>query len=145
MANGHGGYRKPANPAPVSGPGKYSKRTDGQVLSAPSGDDLPYGERGKLLDAQRAAPLPSEGEPPAPVRLPQFGGGEFAGPTRYPDRPVTHGVDIGAGGGPEALSLPQTGFPMASGEVSRELASLASRDASGLLGRLFEQAQIYGV
>jgi hypothetical protein len=29
MANGHGGPRTPANPAPVSGPGALSKRTDG--------------------------------------------------------------------------------------------------------------------
>ena len=29
MPNGHGGYRKPEHPAPASGPGRLSKRTDG--------------------------------------------------------------------------------------------------------------------
>jgi hypothetical protein len=30
-----GGYRKPDKPAAVSGPGKFSKRTDGQPTAAP--------------------------------------------------------------------------------------------------------------
>ena len=32
MANGRGGYRQPSNPAPVSGPGALSKRTDGGAV-----------------------------------------------------------------------------------------------------------------
>ena len=41
----HGGYRTPSNPAPVSGPGSLSQRTDGgprQVQAEMSG--MPYGE-----------------------------------------------------------------------------------------------------
>ena len=39
-----GGYRKPQNPAAVSGPGALSKRTDGKqpVVRVP---DVPYGEQ----------------------------------------------------------------------------------------------------
>jgi hypothetical protein len=49
---GDGGYQAPRNPAPVSGPGKLSKRTDGgpaQALMTPTG--LPYGEAGALDQA----------------------------------------------------------------------------------------------
>ena len=33
MAEAHGGYRQPSSPAPVSGPGALSKRTDGNAPS----------------------------------------------------------------------------------------------------------------
>lgn len=52
----------PANPAPVSGPGALSQRTDGgpgsesQPIRVASGQ--PYGQRQALEGAQQAAPLP---------------------------------------------------------------------------------------
>lgn len=72
MANdsGHGGYRQPANPAPVSGPGRLSKRTDrGQpVRVAPGGD---YGDRQDMVALQKAAPLAQaptpQSTPPSPI------------------------------------------------------------------------------
>jgi len=51
----------PRDPAPVSGPGALSRRTDGgpsQPIRTPTG--LPYGDRQALEESQRAAPLPAE-------------------------------------------------------------------------------------
>ena len=42
MADGHGGYRRPTNPSPVSGPGALSRRTDGQQPT----QDLPNAKYG---------------------------------------------------------------------------------------------------
>ena len=53
-----GGYRKPNNPAPVSGPGALSQRTDGgptQPATYISG--LPQGEGQATYDQQLAAPM----------------------------------------------------------------------------------------
>ena len=53
-----GGYRKPTNPAPVSGPGALSQRTDGsptQPATYISG--LPQGEGQATYDQQLAAPM----------------------------------------------------------------------------------------
>lgn len=58
MANSHGGYREPAKPAPASGPGRLSKRTDGgptQKLRAMTGGS--YGEGQAMDELQRAAPM----------------------------------------------------------------------------------------
>jgi hypothetical protein len=62
MANGHGGYRQPMNPAPVSGPGALSQRTDGgavdgmqQPMQQYTGFE--YGENKSLNDQQAGAPM----------------------------------------------------------------------------------------
>lgn len=54
---GRGGRRTATNPAPVSGPGALSQRTDKAqpVRVAPGG---PYGSRQRLENQQKAAPLP---------------------------------------------------------------------------------------
>lgn len=103
MANGHGGYRKPANPAAVSGPGAHSRRTDGQpTMNLP---DAQYGEAATFAAAQQAgnmatdqstAPAPGGG---API---QFTG--MGAPTTMPDVPVTAGAEYGAGPGMEAIT-----------------------------------------
>lgn len=60
MANdrGHGGKRTPARPAPASGPGRLSKRTDGgptQKMREMTGGS--YGEGQEMADLQRSAPM----------------------------------------------------------------------------------------
>ena len=58
MTNGHGGYREPARPAPASGPGRLSKRTDGgpsQKMRALEGGA--YGEGKAMDELQRSAPM----------------------------------------------------------------------------------------
>lgn len=99
-------------------PGKaYSNRTDLQGPQAPTG--LPYGDRAKLIAAQRAVPAgpapapmpgPGVGSPP-PSQLPAAGPapGElpFTGPTQRPGEPVTAGLPVGPGPGPEVLTMNQ--------------------------------------
>lgn len=108
----HGGYRKPSKPAPVSGPGKLSKRTDGgpaQKLRPTTGG--PYGDAASMTDLQRSAPMaadgpspaqqaPSSAPPPQPVNVTPFGA-----PSTKPDEPVTSGNPLGAGVGPEAMGV----------------------------------------
>lgn len=105
-----GGYRQPSSPAPVSGPGALSKRTDGgpgQPVRAPSGGA--YGERQSLEQLQQSAPLSASpggdvGAPaPADVTEGLIGFGE---PTQMPGEPVTAGAALGDGPGLEALGLP---------------------------------------
>lgn len=110
-AEGRGGYRRPASPAPVSGPGPLARRTDGgpggQPVRAPSGGD--YGDRQMLEQLQQAAPVSATpgGDDAA------AGGGMgleslvgFGEASLEPDTPVTAGADAGAGPGLEALNLP---------------------------------------
>lgn len=108
-----GGYRQPANPAPVSGPGALSRRTDGpqgggsQPVRAPSGGK--YGDRQALEQMQQAAPLSASpggdvGAPqPADISADVVG---LDAPSQMPDTPVTDGAALGDGAGTEALSLP---------------------------------------
>ncbi len=104
MANGHGGYRRPANPAPVSGPGAHSKRTDGKqpVMALPNAD---YGDGQAFQQLQSGAPLPQatlSGPPPA-APAPQIT--PLGAPTQQPGTPVTDGAQYGAGAGPSALGI----------------------------------------
>lgn len=103
----------------------YANRTDLQgaqlPVDAPRG--LPYGDRAKLISAQRAVPMGSPGVP-----TPQMGGapgggvpggappipgqvvpGGLLGPTQRPNEPVTAGLPTGPGPGPEVLSANQGG------------------------------------
>lgn len=109
MSN-RGGYQKPAHPAPVSGPGSLSKRTDGgpaqPIRKLPGG---PYGSGKEFQAMEQAAPMaadnpaPSPAAPAAPASpLPVT---PFGAPTQNPGEPVTAGAASGPGVGPEALGL----------------------------------------
>jgi hypothetical protein len=97
----------------------YPGRTDLQMPQAPQG--LPYGDRAKLMAAQQAVPMAA---PPAPA-APMSGAGQappppgpapgtlpFTGPTQRPNEPVTHGLPVGPGAGPEVLSMNQVNDPL---------------------------------
>jgi hypothetical protein len=152
----HGGYRKPANPAPVSGPGKYAKRTDGgpaQSISAAPGQ--PYGDKKAEMAAQRiapmggSAPLPTppspQGGDQAPPSMPAFTGVPLNAPTQRPGEPITHGVNIGPGAGSEALNLPAPTGPQGTGAMSALLGRLSASDMTGALAPLLQAAQARGV
>lgn len=102
MAASHGGYRKPANPAPASGPGALSQRTDGgpaDTQAAKYVSGLSYGEGQALMETQRSAPMAASPAPaPAPI-VP------LHAPSQRPDEPVTTGAPVGPGMGPEALGM----------------------------------------
>lgn len=151
MANGHGGKRTPHNPAPASGPGRLSKRTDGgpgQKLQAQTGGD--YGSREESLQQQRSAPM-SQQDSIQPTPVPSGGGAggggaapPFGAPTARPGEPITHGVDIGPGGGPEVLGLQQPGA-MPTGYLTNMLQQMSATDTTGTLAKLYVIAQQRGV
>lgn len=95
MAGQHGGYRRPSNPAPVSGPGALSRRTDGGPGSGQPVRDLPdakYGENKAFREAQGAAPMGGG--------LPDLSGiTPFGAPSERPDEAVMSGMPTGPGGG----------------------------------------------
>lgn len=90
---GVGGYQAPANPAPASGPGALSQRTDGQgAMALP---DAKYGEQAAFRELQQAAPMAVSGSDLTPLDA----------PTGRPNEPVTAGNPLGPGPGPEVLSV----------------------------------------
>lgn len=115
MADQRGGYRKPTNPAPVSGPGALSQRTDGQPARYVSG--MNYGEGQDFYDLQTQAPMASTEGAPSPASIPLNQGAALANysnealpldaPTQYPNEPVTTGIGGNTdGAGPEILASP---------------------------------------
>jgi len=108
-----GGARQPSNPAPVSGPGALSRRTDGgpgdakQPIRVPTGGD--YGDATQLMKLQQGAPLAAS--PGGNIDLSTLlgGGGDevtpLGAPTQQPNTPVTDGAALGPGAGLEALGL----------------------------------------
>jgi len=88
-----GGYRPPANPASVSGPGALSQRTDSPP---PIPGDGSYGDTKNMTAIQSGAPMSPSPSPGIP--MPGFGD-----PSMNPDEPVTAGSPLGDGAGPEAL------------------------------------------
>src|SRR4249919_3859914 len=109
MANGHGGYRRPSNPAPVSGPGALSKRTDGRQPVS----DLPnakYGENAAYREAQQGAPMsqtPGQATPGGMGMMPDLSGiVPLGAPTQRPNEPLTAGLPGGPGAGPSAPAIP---------------------------------------
>lgn len=73
-------------------PGSYPQRTDLNVQPAVAPPGQPYGQRKAQIEAQQAIPLP------APPRLDR--------PTENPDEPITAGLPVGPGPGPEAVITP---------------------------------------
>lgn len=104
----HGGYRRPTNPAQLSGPGQFARRTDGQPTM-----DMPnaaYGENASFREAQQGAPVAGAASLPNGAG---GGGNPLAaivplGAESTDRMPVTSGAAAGGGPGPEALGLPQT-------------------------------------
>jgi hypothetical protein len=109
-----GGYRKPSNPASVSGPGALSRRTDGgptQAAKYISGGK--YGEGKALLDMQRQAPMAGNAVSPAPApqTIQPMNIKSFDQMTEFPDRPITNGLPIGPGAGVEASVISRAKAP----------------------------------
>lgn len=100
-----GGYRKPENPAPMSGPGVLSQRTDGgPAQGAKYISGLPYGQGQETYNQQTAAPMAAaQPAPPAPTLPPMM---SLNDPTQRPDEPLTAGLDIGEGPGSEVMNVP---------------------------------------
>ena len=136
MAEQQGGYRQPSNPAPVSGPGSLSRRTDGQGARYMAGGE--YGEGQEMMDLQTSAPMSKAPEQPR-MRRPR-GGGQVVeegmrptplfAPTERPNEPITAGAPFGPGPGPSAAPT----YSPAS--LTATLQKLLPYDSSGAIRRL---------
>jgi hypothetical protein len=157
MADGHGGPRTPSKPAPASGPGRLSQRTDGgPAQKMREMTDQPYGDATAYAQQQQGAPMAAT--PPVPTvpgsqiaaaaqqAAPQGAGATpaFGRPTEQPQTPITDGAAIGPGQGP--LPLPMSGLnARPDGYVTQTLKALSARDATGVLAALLDSASIRGV
>lgn len=93
-----GGYRKPNNPAPVSGPGALSRRTDGGAGSKQAMKEIrtgKYGESKALMEQQQGAALAGNPTPAPKVAMPKATA--LFAPTERPSEPVTQGMPFGPG------------------------------------------------
>lgn len=116
---------------PTAGQNKFGVSATGGNGSA-SGQPLRYTAGGNYGDAQEnlaiqsSAPMSQSG-----VSLPQGRGGaapsapmeplpSLTDPTRYPDEPVTTGIDMGAGAGSEVMASPS----MLEGQTKEDVAKL---------------------
>lgn len=155
MANGHGGLRRPAHPAPASGPGRLSKRTDGgpgQKLLAPTGMD--YGAHAALMAQESTAPMSATpptpgggmpaGMPAAAPSGPAYSGVPFGAPTQRPNEPVTHGADIGPGAGSAVLPVEHQPAFVGAGPMTQMLSQLSARDTTGVLSSVLAAARAQG-
>ena len=143
MAEQQGGYRQPSNPAPVSGPGALSRRTDGQGARYMSGGS--YGEGQEMMDLQTSAPM-SKTAPQPRMRQPRpareivsegMGVTPLFAPTERPDEPITAGAPFGPGPGPTTRRAPV-------GRLAETLSRLSSSDDSGTLAAWARMAESRG-
>jgi hypothetical protein len=130
----------PMNPkAGVSGPGKYSVRTDSLRMGSTS-----YGEGIDTAAIKSGAPLASTPDqrpmPAAEVRdaamAPVTG---LFDPSSRPNEPVTNGIDLGAGAGSRALMMAKS-----SEKTSDILAKMLPFDTDGSIAILYQQAVARG-
>ena len=128
-----GGYRQPNNPAPVSGPGALSARTDGgatEGMTQPQQDytGFTYGENGAIAAQQGGAPL-------AGTNIPGFNFTPLTAPTERPNEAVTSGINMGDGGGTELMR----DLPNYAPSLTDTLKRLAQFDPSGDAELIYRQ------
>lgn len=87
--------------------GGYSNRTDKLAVQTPKGQA--YGERQASEESQRAVPLPDANaqfqQTLAAAQAHDFQPVGLGQPSSRPDEPLTAGMPIGAGAGPESANL----------------------------------------
>lgn len=127
--------------AGVSGPGKFSKRTDGLSF-----ESTEYGSGVENTALKAAAPLaktpdvrptsrsemgmaPSQLEPVTPLYA----------PSQRPDEPITSGIAMGPGPGPEIMGAAQIRV-----KTSDTLAKLLPFDDTGEIAILYQEALARG-
>jgi hypothetical protein len=92
----------------VSGPGPYAKRTDLSYQSQSYGDGVAYeaAKSGAALSTAPKNPMLSQAPQVPTKQLPVTG---LYDQTQRPEEPVTHGIDLGAGGGSNVLAMQDKG------------------------------------
>lgn len=133
-----GGYRKPSQPAAVSGPGKLSKRTDGAPDAGLPANGQ-YGYRKETREQMQGAPMATNFQP-TPTAAPNNPLSGLFDATNLPDQPVTAGSPVGPGPGPEALNLPKRTF-----NPIDTLSRLAQNDPSGQIESILQDLSTRGI
>lgn len=130
--------------AGAAGPGKFSVRTDG--LSLPS---AAYGEGVETQAIKSGAPMAStpdvRGATNTEVRQAAASAGPVTplfAPTQRPEEPVTSGIALGAGPGPEVLGM---NAAMPKEKISDVLAKLLPYDETGEIAILYQRAASRGM
>jgi hypothetical protein len=126
----------------VSGPGKFSVRTD-----LPASQN--YGDRKVMQEQIAGAPtartadvrgLPTGQVQAAAQAAPQAPITELYAPTQRPDEPITSGVAVGPGPGPEVM-----GYAGQSEKLSDILSQMLPYDTDGEIAILYQQAVSRGL
>lgn len=131
--------KRKAQPGPG---GAYANRTDlttgTQGVSAPTG--LPYGQRQALEQAQQQAPLPQQDLDQVLNAAQQhsFNPVQLNAPTARPYEPITHGLPVGPGGGPEVMQTPAS-------ITSMQMRQLASQTGDSVISDLASKLEAYGL
>ena len=126
--------------AGASGPGKFSKRTDMNMGS------IAYGEGVETAAIKAGAPLAKtadvRGMPAGQVReaAAQAPITPLYAPSQRPDEPITAGIAMGAGPGPEVL-----GMQPVQEKLSDVLARMLPYDQSGEVEILYQRALARGM
>ena len=129
-----GGYKQPSEPAPVSGPGALSARTDGgatEGLTQPARNYTggAYGDNKSTYDQGNSAPL--AGDPMAAVRLPVV-------PLSAPSTsglPESHGANWGDGPSLDLSNTPAAIAPNPANVIYRAM----QNDPSGTLEAIYNR------
>lgn len=126
----------------VSGPGKFSVRTD-----LPASQN--YGDRKAMAEQIAGAPtartadvrgLPTGQVQAAAQAAPQPPITELFAPTQRPNEPITSGVAVGPGPGPEVM-----GYTGQSEKLSDILSQMLPYDTDGEIAILYQQAVSRGL
>ena len=125
--------------AGVSGPSKYSVRTDSLRMGSTS-----YGEGIETAEIKSGVPLASTPDqrpmPAAEVRDAAMAPvTELFAPTAQPNTPITAGIDMGAGPGSSALMMAKS-----TERTSDILAKMLPFDTDGTIAILYQQAVARG-
>jgi hypothetical protein len=119
------GPQPPRKPAPVSGPGRFSQRTDMQGQPQRQLGNAEYGEQKEFADIQGGAKMNRASMGGAMPAMPKVTG--LSEPTQRPDEPVTAGAPSGPGGGLESIGYgdnPQSQNMMDAKAIARYMPSL---------------------
>lgn len=128
--------------AGAAGPGKFSVRTDGMSLPSAS-----YGEGVETQAIKSGAPLSKtpdvRGATNTDVRAAaaQAPVTPLFAPTQRPTEPITTGIALGEGAGPEVLGM----RPMVQEKLSDILAKMLPFDQTGEIGILYQKALSRGM
>lgn len=126
-------------------PGSVNNRTDLNVPKVPTG--LPYGEAQSLQQQQSAVPVPAQADQMQQIDWQRIGNMAQAhptdqvvgldAPTQRPDEPITEGLPMGAGAGPD--------FAMArndpSADIITRLEAFYQRWPTPEMSRLLQEAR----